>query len=343
MTAPVQVAVTGASGYIALHVIAALLGQGYAVRGTLRDMARGKKIRTALSGHTEVTALSFAEADLTADEGWDAALADCQYVMHVASPMPLLEPKNHDDLITPARDGTLRVLGAAVRSGVQRVVITSSIAAIGYGHGDKSRFTEADWSVVNPKIGAYASSKTVAERAARDFIADLPAEQAMEFVSINPSLVIGPLIDPDGSASIEVVRKLLAREVPGCPNLGFSLVDVRDVAAAHLAAMTSPEASGKRYICDAEFRMLVSIAVQLNQVFGPRGYPVRTRELPNWVVRIVALFDSAVGRIVPELGREKHYDNAAIRQDLNWQPRPLEETITATAESLIALGVVNKK
>ncbi len=340
VTAPVQVAVTGASGYIALHVIAALLDQGYGVRGTLRDMARGEKIRAALAKQTEVTGLSFAEADLMSDQGWDAALADCQYAMHVASPVPVVEPKNHDDLIVPAREGTLRVLAAAARAGVQRVVMTSSVAAIGYGHEDKSTFTEADWSVVRPEIGAYANSKTIAERAARDFVAHLPAEQTIEFVTINPSFVLGPLIDPDGSASIELVRKLMAREVPGCPKMGFSLVDVRDVAAAPLAAVTSPEAAGKRYICDTEFQMMAKVAEHLNQTFAPRGYPVRTRELPNWVVRIVALFDPAVGRIVPELSRRKRYDNTAIRQDLNWHPRAMDETITATGESLIEMGVV---
>jgi len=340
VTSPVQVAVTGASGYIALHVIAALLDQGYAVRGTLRDIARGDKIRAALAKQTDVTGLSFAETDLMSDAGWDAALADCRYVMHVASPLPVVEPKNHDDLIIPARDGALRVLAAAVRAGVQRVVMTSSIAAIGYGHEDKTIFTEADWSVVSEEIGAYAASKTIAERAARDFIAGLPAARSLEFVTINPSFVLGPLIDPDGSASIELVRKLMAREVPGCPKMGFSLVDVRDVAAAHMAAMINPTAAGKRYICNTEFKMMAQIAELLNLTFGPGGHPVRTRELPNWVVRIVALFDPAVGRIVPELGRQKRYDNAAIRQDLNWQPLPMDETIIATGESLIEMGVI---
>jgi nucleoside-diphosphate-sugar epimerase len=337
---PIQVAVTGASGYIALHVIAALLDQGYAVRGTLRDMARGEKIRAALAKHTEVTGLSFAESDLMSDQGWDAALADCQYVMHVASPFPVLDPKNHDDLIIPARDGALRVLAAAARADVQRVVMTSSAAAIGNGHGDKSSFTEADWSVVSEEIGAYNSSKTIAERAAWDFVASLPEGEAPELVMINPSLVLGPLIDPDGSASTELVRKLLAREVPGCPKMGFPLVDVRDVAAAHLAAMTSPDAAGKRYICSTEFKMMVDVAEHLNRTFGPGGHPVRTRELPNWLVRIVALLDPTVRRVVPELGREKHFDNAAIRKDLNWQPRPMDETIAQTGESLIALGII---
>jgi len=337
---PTQVAVTGASGYIALHVIAELLDLGYAVRGTLRDMARGETIRAALARHTETSNLEFTHTDLTSDEGWDEAFSGCEYVLHIASPLPIVEPKNHDELIVPARDGALRALGAASRAGVKRVVMTSSVAAIGYGHEGKTDFSESDWSVVKPEIGAYAASKSIAERAAWDFVNVLPGDQAFEFVTINPSLVIGPLIDPDGSASIEVVRKLLAREVPGCPKFGMGLVDVRDVATAHIAAMTAPEAPGNRYICNTEFRWLVEIATQLNRDFGPRGYPVRTRVLPNFVVRLVALFDKAVGRIVPELDQHKNYDSTAIRRDLNWRTRPMDETVKDTGESLLALKVV---
>lgn len=341
---PVQVAVTGASGYIALHVIAELLDAGYAVRGTLRDMARGDSVRAALSRQTETSNLSFVQCDLMSDGGWDAAFAGCQYVHHIASPFPIAEPKDHDDLIIPARDGALRALGAAARAGVKRVVMTSSVAAIGYGQKGKEDFTEADWSNVEADIGAYAASKTLAERAAWDFMKTLPDGgtdiAAMELVTINPSLVIGPLIDPDGSASIELVRKLLAREVPGCPKFGICLVDVRDVAAAHVTAMTSPRAPGNRYICSTEFRWMAQLAEQLNNDFGPMGYPVSTRVLPNFVVRLVGLIDAAVGRIVPELGQRKNYINDAIRKDLNWQTRAMDLTVRETGESLLALKVV---
>ena len=348
MAGPVQVAVTGASGYIALHVIAELLDAGYAVRGTLRDMSRGEAIRAALSRQTETSNLSFTQCDLMSDDGWDAAFAGCEYVHHVASPVPIVEPKDHDDLIIPARDGALRALGAASRAGVKRVVMTSSVAAIGYGHNGKEDFTEADWSNVVPEIGAYAASKTIAERAAWDFIRDLPDTGmdsgtdtgAMELVTSNPSFVIGPLIDPDGSASIELVRKLLAREVPGSPKFGVSLVDVRDVATAHVTAMTAPQAAGNRYICSTEFRWMAQLAEQLNNDFGPRGYPVSTRVLPNFVVRLVGLFDAAVGRIVPDLGQRKNYINHAIRKDLNWQTREMDLTVRETGESLLALKVV---
>ena len=340
MVEPTRVAVTGASGYIALHVIAGLLDQGYEVRGTLRDMARGDKVRAALARQTEVSKLTFAQTDLTSDDGWDEAFAGCRYVQHVASPLPMVEPKNHDDLIVPARDGALRALDAALRAGVQRVVLTSSIAAIGQGHEARDNFTEDDWSVATPEIGAYALSKTVAERAAWDFIAALPEDKSLELVTINPSLVIGPLIDPDGSASIEVVRKVLAREVPGSPKFGIGLVDVRDVATAHIAAMTAPEAAGHRYICNTEFRWMGQIAEQLNREFGPSGHPVPTRVLPNFMVHLVALFDPVVRSILPDLGQKRDFDSTAIRRDLNWQSRPMDETVRATADSLIEMGIV---
>ncbi|SVB62671.1 uncharacterized protein METZ01_LOCUS215525, partial [marine metagenome] len=179
------VAVTGASGYIALHVVAHLLGEGYAVRGTLRDMARGEKIRNALNRHADTTHLSFSECNLLSDEGWDEALAGCEFLIHTASPLPIAEPKDHNDLIIPARDGALRALGAASRAGVKRVVMTSSVAAIGYGHDGKTEFSEDDWSIVKPEIGAYASSKTIAERSAWDFVASLPKDEAIELVTIN--------------------------------------------------------------------------------------------------------------------------------------------------------------
>ena len=337
------VAVTGASGYIALHVIAQLLDAQYAVRGTLRDMARAKKVREALNRHTDTSNLSFCECNLLSDDGWDDALSGCTFLLHTASPLPIAEPKNHDDLIIPARDGALRALGAASRAGVKRVVMTSSVAAIGYGHDGKTDFSEDDWSIVKPEIGAYASSKTVAERAAWDFVASLPKDEAFEFVTINPSLVVGPLLDPDGSASIEVVRKYLAREVPGCPKFGFGLVDVRDVASAHVAAMTATEAPGHRYITNTEFRWLKQVAEQLDREFGPRGYPVSTRDVPDILVRLVALFDKTVRRIMPELGQQKNFDSSAIRRDLGWQTRPMDESIRDTAESLIELNVVKAR
>jgi len=331
------VAVTGASGYIALHVIAELRRRGYPVRASLRTMARADGVRAALAGQGgDDAALDFVAADLLADHGWDELAAGCRYLHHVASPVPLLEPKDEDELVRPAREGALRVLGAAAAAGVERVVMTSSVAAVNQGLYEDRPYTEDDWSVAADDIGGYAKSKTLAERAAWDFIGALEGERRMELTTINPSMVLGPLLDPDGSASVEVVRKLLAREIPGCPRLGFSLVDVRDVAAAHVAAMTAPAAAGRHYICSCSFLWMAEIAQHL----ADAGHRVPTRKLPDWLVRRLALFDPVVRRVVPELGRQTAFDCARIRGELDWRPRPLSETVAATARSLKSFGVV---
>jgi nucleoside-diphosphate-sugar epimerase len=334
------VAVTGASGYIALHIIRDLLAAGYAVRGTLRDATRGDALRAALGREVAVGDLSFVTANLMSDDGWAEAVAGCTYVMHVASPLPKGPPKDENELIVPAREGALRVLKAAADAGAQRVVMTSSIAAVISGHEATRRFNEDDWSDLDRPMGAYPKSKTIAEKAAWDFIAGLPADTRPELVTINPSLVLGPLIDPDGSASVEAIRKLMAREAPGCPRLGFALVDVRDVAAAHIAAMTSPKAAGNRYVCSGEFMWLRDIAHTLHSHVQGRGYKIPKRPLPDWVVRIVALFDKTVRLIVDDLGKRKELDTRRIQADLGWHPRPVTLTINETADSLIAHGVV---
>lgn len=334
--------VTGASGYIALHVVQQLLQAGHAVRGTLRSLAREAELREAL-GETDCSdKLSFVVADLTDDTGWDEAVSGCELVVHTASPVPMRSPKNEDELIVPARDGVLRVLRAASRAGVRRVVMTSSVAAVSAGgqRSDGGRYSEADWSDPDGEIDAYSKSKTLAERAAWDFVGGLPDDQYMELVAINPSLVLGPNLARDYSPSVEVVRKLLAREVPGVPRLGWSFVDVRDVAAAHVAALTAPAASGHRYICSAEFHWMPEIADILAAHLIPTGRKVPTRRLPDLLVRLVALFDPTVRMVVGDLGRRSGFDTAAIRNDLDWQPRPLAQTINDTADSLIAHGVV---
>lgn len=332
-----DVAVTGASGYIALHVIAELRRQGYPVRASLRTMPRADAIRRALAGHGgDETPVEFFEADLGSDEGWGELVAGCRYVHHVASPLPLKEPKDEDELIRPAREGALRVLRAAAGEGVERVVMTSSIAAVSQARDEGRPYNEDDWTDPDSDISAYPKSKTLAERAAWDFVAGLPEDRRMELTTINPSLVIGPLLDPDGSASVEAVRKLMAREVPGCPRLGFSFVDVRDVALAHVAAMTEPAAAGRRYICSSEFFWMVDIA----RLLADAGHKVPTRMLPDWLVRLVGLFDPTIRRVAPQLGYESTFDTSRIRDELQWQPRPLAETILATADSLKSHGVV---
>lgn len=336
------VLVTGASGYIALHVVQQLLQAGHTVRGTLRSPAREDELRKALGDAGSADKLSFVIADLTADAGWVEAVAGCDLVVHTASPVPMQKPEHEDELIVPARDGVLRVLRAASQSGVRRVVMTSSVAAVTAGgqRSDGVRYSEADWSDLGGEIDAYSKSKTLAERAAWEFVDGLAEGQRMELVAINPSLVLGPNLARDFSPSVEVVRKLLAREVPGLPRLGWSFVDVRDVAAAHVSALTAPEAAGHRYICSGDFHWITEIADILTAHLAPMGRKVSRLRLPDFVVRLVALFDPTVRMVVNDLGRRSGFDTAAIRKDLNWQPRPLAQTVNDTADSLIAHGIV---
>lgn len=246
------VLVTGATGFLGQHCILQLLAAGYEVRGTVRSLQREADVRTALRrGGADAAKLSLVEADLTADAGWAEAVRNCTYVLHVASPFPLVQPDDEDDLIRPAREGALRVLKAAAEAGVKRTVLTSSVAAVSAGH-DKSGgrvFDESDWSdLEKPNVSAYEKSKTLAERAAWDFIAT-PDARGMELAVINPGAVLGPALSADTSSSLEIVRQLMSRALPACPHIGFPIVDVRDVASAHLAAMTRPDAAGKRFIC----------------------------------------------------------------------------------------------
>jgi dihydroflavonol-4-reductase len=331
------VAVSGASGYLALHVIAELRRRGYPVRGSLRAMSRAAKVREALAGQGGDDApLDFVEADLTGGSGWADLVSGCRYVQHIASPLPMRVPKDENDLIVPAMEGTRRVLAAAAAAGVDRVVVTSSIAAVSQARNENRLYTESDWTDLEGSPGAYAKSKTLAEKAAWEFVASLPAGHRLELTTINPSLVLGPLLDPDGSASVEVIRRLLARQLPGCPRLGFSLVDVRDVAIAHVTAMTTPAAAGRRYICSNDFDWMIDIARHLQE----DGHNVPTRPLPDWILRAVALFDPSVRMVVPQLGRKSSFDTSRIRTELNWRPRPLRETYSQTAASLKSLGVV---
>jgi nucleoside-diphosphate-sugar epimerase len=278
--------------------------------------------------------LELVTADLLSDDGWEEATRGCQYVLHVASPTSA--PKDENEVIKPARDGTLRVLKAATNTGAQRVVLTSSMAAVASGHDPTGRvFTEDDWANIDGKIDAYGKSKALAERAAWNFINQLPAGQGPELVSINPSYVLGPQLDEDGSISLEIVGKLMRREVPGCARLGFSLVDVRDVATAHLAGMTAPQAAGKRFLCSAEFYWFQDIALVLQKHLAGRGYRIPTRALPDILVRLFAFTDEEIRRLVPSLGLRFEASSERLRSTLEWQPRPVPETIIDTAESLI--------
>jgi nucleoside-diphosphate-sugar epimerase len=333
-----SVLVTGGSGFIGSHTILNLLGAGYRVRTTVRSPEREATVRELLGAESS-DALSFVIADLTDDAGWGEAVSGCDYVLHLASPFPLGPPKHEDDLIVPAREGALRVLAAARDARVKRVVMTSSFAAIGYGNPAPDRpFTEEDWT--NPDgegVSAYAKSKTLAERAAWDFIEREGA--GLELAVVNPVGVFGPVLGPDFSTSIQLVKRLLDGAMPGIPRVGFGIVDVRDVADLHVRAMTAPGAAGERFLAVAGAFMPVSeIASVLRERMGEDAKKVPTRMLPNWLVRVVSRFDSSVKQIVPELGKVKEASNEKAKRVLGWAPRSNEEAIVASGESLVRLG-----
>ena len=332
--AATRVTVTGASGFIAQHCVKQLLEAGFRVRGTLRTLDRQDDVRKALADVPGAdTRLDFCEADLIRDAGWAEAMAGSTFVLHTASPVPARRPAHEDDVIVPARDGTLRVLRAAVTAGVARVVVTSSVAAVmsGVARGRDRVFTEADWSDLGGRMPAYSRSKTLAERAAWAFVDALPAGQRMELATVNPSFVLGPSVSGGGNASNEIVRKVLHREVPGLPRLMLPVVDVRDVAALHLLAMTSPAAAGKRFIASEGDYWYA----ELVRVLADAGYDVPTRIVPNWLVRVIAVFDPTVRMVVGQLGIECHVSSAEARRLLGWQTRSLRETMIDTAQDLM--------
>lgn len=337
------VLVTGGSGFVGSHSILQLLAAGHRVRTTVRSLKRESDVRAMLKqgGVEPGDRLSFFAADLENDVGWREAVAGCDYVLHVASPLPPSVPKHEDELIVPAREGTLRVLRASRDAGVKRVVLTSSFAAIGYGHQpQRAPFNETSWTDVNGSgLTAYVKSKTLAERAAWAFVAQEGGR--LELSVVNPVGVFGPVLGPDYSASILLVQRLMDGAMPGVPQLYFGAVDVRDVADLHIRAMTHPAAKSERFLAVAgDFMSMLDIAKVLKSRMGASATRVPTRQLPNWLVRLAAMRDPAIKLIVPELGREKNATNDKARHTLGWTPRSNEDSIVATAESLVRLGLL---
>jgi nucleoside-diphosphate-sugar epimerase len=336
------VLVTGGSGFIGCHCILQLLAAGYQVRTTVRNLKRETDVRAMLKagGAEPGDRLSFIAADLENDAGWSEAVAECEYVLRVASPLPASLPKHEDELIVPAREGTLRVLRAAKDAGVKRVVFTSSFAAIGYGHEPQEKpFRETDWTNLDSDVVPYVKSKALAERAAWDFMAKQGGN--LEFSVINPVGVFGPVLSPDYSTSILLVQRLMDGAMPGCPRLYFGVVDVRDVADIHLRAMTNPAAKSERFLAvTGDFMSMVEIAKLLKSRLGEAAKRVPTTELPDWLVRLAALRDPAIRLILPELGKYKNATNEKAKRILGWTPRSNEDSILATAESLIRLGLL---
>jgi dihydroflavonol-4-reductase len=340
------VLVTGASGYVAGHCVREMLEHGYRVRGTVRSLKDPKKTEhlRKLAENLGKT-IDFFEADLAADAGWKEAIAGCDYVLHVASPFPPEVPKNEMEVIGPAVDGARRVLEAAAASGtVKRVVMTSSVAAVAFGHprGEEKVRTESDWSVVE-NCEAYQKSKTLAERAAWEFVEKLPANRRFELVVINPGFVLGPLMNSDPGTSGELVRKLMAREMPACPELGFATVDVRDVAIAHRLAIEKPEAAGNRYICAGEHTWVQDMAKILAEEFNSKGFRVPTGKLPYWLMWIIGRFDKAVKLALGYVGRKELVSSAKAQKELGWTMRPIADTVISTGRTMIEHGVVRPK
>jgi dihydroflavonol-4-reductase len=341
-TSEKQILVTGGSGFIAAHCILQLLNAGYRVRTTVRSMNREPEVRSMLkTGGVEAgERLSFVEADLGSDARWDDAVGNCTHILHVASPTPLKAFRHEDEMIIPAREGVLRVLRAARNAGVTRVVLTSAFGAIVYGHKPRlTPFTEKDWTNTTGKVPPYQKSKTLAERAAWDFIREEGG--GLELSVVNPVTVLGPVLGPDYSHSIHLVKNLMTGSMPGCPKINSAFVDVRDVADLHLRAMTHPAAKGERFIATAGGSIwLVELARMLKRVTGDSAGRVSAKELPNIFLRLAGLKDPLVKSMVPLLGLVMNTTNEKAVRMLGWSPRPVEEALKATAESLVRLGLV---
>ncbi|MBI3213604.1 MAG: NAD-dependent epimerase/dehydratase family protein [Mycobacterium sp.] len=331
------VVVTGGSGFLGVHTIVQLLAAGHNVRTTIRSPNREADVRTmiAAAGVNPGDRLAFAIADLTSDDGWDTAVAGADYVLHMASPFPPAAPAHEDDLIVPARDGTLRVLSAARDAAVKRVVVTSSFAAIGYGHRGSGPFGETVWTNVDAPIGAYIKSKTLAEKAAWDFIETDGG--AMELVVINPSGIFGPALGADYSSSLNMVKALLERQIPFLPDVTFGAVDVRDVSALHIQAMVDQRAIGQRIIAASAFTSMAEIASILRLNLGDEAARVPDRPIPTWLLKALAVFVKPLGEMASNAGTRREPQLGKARGLLGWSPRPLTETMIDTAHSLQGL------
>lgn len=329
------VLVTGGTGYVGGWVIVELLKRGYNVRTTIRNLAKEGAVRTAVGTQVDPgDRLSFAAADLGADAGWDEAVAGCAYVLHVASPLGTGSEKDADAFVKPAREGTLRVLRAAVKANVKRIVLTSSCgAATPVTMGVNTVTDEETWSDPS-KQEPYRRSKTLAEKAAWDF---MKAEGgATEFTTILPSGVFGPVLSHDGLGSVQFIQRIFDGRLPRIPNVGLNIIDVRDLAIAHVDAMTAPGAAGQRLIVSGDFMWMKEIAAVLKAKLGAQGDKVPTKELPDFVVKIGANFNPALNTLKPLLRRSHRFSSEKARRLIGLKTRPAEDTVLDCARSLLA-------
>jgi dihydroflavonol-4-reductase len=293
-------------------------------------------------GITSFDNLSFIEADLTNDKNWKEAVQGCDYVLHIASPTPIVNYKHENEMINPAKDGVLRVLKAAREANVKRVVLTSAYGAIGMGHKNRvTPYTENDWSNPDANLHAYQKSKTIAEKAAWEFIKTEGGNP--ELSTVNPVAVMGPILGADYSHSTQIVRRMLEGEIKACPKVYSCYVDVRDVADLHLLAMTSPKANGERFLATSGNALsMLDVAMILKRNLGDEAKNVPTKEMPNRIIKIMALFNPSLRMISTLLGNYAQASGAKAEKVLNWSPRTNEEAIVATAKSFLQSGLINK-
>jgi dihydroflavonol-4-reductase len=339
------VLVTGGTGFLGGWCIVELLSRGYTVRTTVRDLSRADALRASLAhaGADAGDRLSIVAANLNGDDGWADAVAGCAYVLHVASPFPPAQPKDPDELIVPARDGALRVLRASLDAGVERVVMTSSVAAVRHGRPPSADapYDESDWSDPNDERRTpYTRSKTIAELAAWEHVRAAGAENRL--ATINPGAIIGPVQSDDRSYSLEAIERLL-NGMPAVPRLGFTFVDVRDVADLHIRAIDNPAAGGERFLAVDRFLWLADVGKILRERLGSAASKVPTRVAPDLLIRVMALFDANVRTVVSDLGQSPSYSAEKAKRVLGWRPRPIEDSIVDTALSVIEHGLAGSK
>ncbi|NNF32489.1 MAG: aldehyde reductase [Saprospiraceae bacterium] len=334
-----KVLLTGITGFLGSRTAIQLLNKGYHVTGTLRNKDRAESIKTIVSTHTEnIENLELIQADLI-DDRWGDRMAGIDYVMHIASPFPRTLPKHEDDLIIPAKKGALNIIQAASKKSVKRVVMTSSSGAITYGVSKHKTFNEEDWTDVTNKKDTtpYFRSKTIAEKAAWDFIKSNDSD--LELTVINPSLITGPIIEKDYGTSGELIKKMIEGSMPALPDIGFPTIDVRSVAEAHILAMETKAAAGERIICSGEYYTVSDIASIIRPLYPNLKIP--KSKLPNFGVKIFALFDKEARTILLDLGTRRKLDNSKARQLLGWEPMDGKEGVISMAKSMIEHGVVS--
>ena len=331
-----KVLVTGASGFIAEHCIIELLKNGYSVKGSLRTMNREQEVRDAVKTETDDAKLEFCKLDLLEDDGWEDAMWDCDYLMHVASPFVIEDPKDENELIKPAKEGTLRALNAAKKAGIKRVVLTSSVAAVN-SHMMSGTSDHTTWTDINSKyVTPYQKSKTIAEKAAWDFYNNQDSNNKMELAVINPGGVMGPQLGNDlGGASTQIVSQLISGKFPMIPALSFPFIDVRDVAILHLKAMTTPDADGKRFIAaHSKPTWMYEVA----EVLSAAGYEkIKLKKAPSFMLKLIGLFDNKTKSLVPMLDKYVPCDNSQTVKILNWEPMPWEQAFIEHAKSIEAI------